>query len=214
MTALVASASVSDDDTRLPGPRIAALAAESRSSSAATNALDSTYRRARATSAVVPTARVRRRRGAPVGVLRFATVAVDQRSSRTARQPDVRPFLERIAVLNRWLNDASCQQRVVVTTAGLRDQCRGNELGDDASMRGHRDAFSSLDSADVAAQIVLEFSNAGFHPSSIATCGRMWNQGEGLFTAMRSAHPVAPAGRSSDLAQTTEGAPFLRSTPV
>ena len=82
----------------------------------------------------MPTARVRRRRGAPVGRLRFATVAVNQRRGRAARQPEVRPFLERIAVLNRWLNDASGQQRVVVTTAGLRDVCRGNELGDDASV--------------------------------------------------------------------------------
>lgn len=42
MTALVASAIVSVDDTRRPGRRIAALAAASRSSSAATSALDST----------------------------------------------------------------------------------------------------------------------------------------------------------------------------
>ena len=108
-----------------------------------------------------------------MGVLRFATVAIDQRGGRARRKPDVRPVFERIAVLRGRLNNACRDQLVIPTAPRLRPECWGYQLGHDASVRRHRDALSGFDSTDVSAQVVLQLPNASFHSSSIATCGHI-----------------------------------------
>ena len=99
MIARPASESVNADVTRRVPAGSRFVTSVSCSRSAATSALDSTY-----FTCVVAALPVRERvaaadRERPVAALGFATISVDERRRRTARQPDVRPILEGIAGL-------------------------------------------------------------------------------------------------------------------
>jgi len=146
-------------------------------SSAATSALDSMYRMLAAATlgrcARVAVFRVERRRGA----LRFATIAVDQCSGSAARQPDVRPVLEWVASFHGGVENAGRDE--LVPPASWRRAAtvpRRHEFGDHPPVGGNRNPLACFNSADVAAQVVFELSDAGLHVMNIATCGHIRNR--------------------------------------
>jgi hypothetical protein len=170
-------------------------AAVSRSSSAATRALDSMYRTlvraamGRAGRAAA-TFRADRRRGA----LRFATIGVDELRGGTRRQADVGPVLERVSSLYRRMENARGNQLVPSTSGGLaRGQFWRHELRDNAPMSGHGNPLSRFDSPNISAQVVLQLANAGLHVASIATCATSATVEGGrsgaAFTAVRRGLP-------------------------
>ena len=151
-------------------------AAVSCSNNAATSALDSMYRML-AAAALGRRARVAVFRGERrPGALRFATIAVDQFSSGAVRQPDVRPVLERVTSFHGGMENAGRNEFVPpasgrsAATASWRD-----EFGDHTPVSGDRNTLARFDSADVAAQVVFELSDAGLHFINIATCGHICN---------------------------------------
>ena len=176
MIARPASARVRADVTCCVPAGCGFMAAVSRSNSAATSALDSIYRM-RAAAALGRRARVavlrgERRRGA----LRFATIAIDQFSGDAGRQPNVWPVLERVASFHWGMENAGRNKLVPpasgrsAATASWRD-----EFGDHTPVSGDRNPLACFDSADVAAQVVFELSDAGLHVMNIATCGHICN---------------------------------------
>ena len=91
-------------------PAFGVMAAESCSNKAATSALDSMYRMLVAAAldrlARVIVFRAERRRE----TLRFATIAVDQFSGGSRRQPDVGPILERVTGFHWRMEDAGSNE--------------------------------------------------------------------------------------------------------
>jgi hypothetical protein len=172
MIARPASENVNADVTRRVPAGSRFVTSVSCSRSAATSALDSTYftcvaaaRPAR--ERVAPAARER-----PVAALRFATIRVDQRRCRTARQADVRPILEGIAGLQGRTESPSCQQVVPSTAMCVTSRFRRDQFGDHASMSSDRDSFAGFYAAYVPTQVVFQLSHAsGGHVVIIATCG-------------------------------------------
>ncbi len=173
MIARPASARVRADVTWCV-PAGAFRTAGSCSSNAATSALDSMYRMIAAAAfgrrARVMVFRTVRRRGA----LRFATIAVDQFSGRSRRQPDIRPVFERVTRFHGRMENAG-RNKLFPPASGRRaaPSSRRHELGDHSSMSGHRNPLTFLDSSDIAAQVVFELSDTGLHPTNIATCGHI-----------------------------------------
>ena len=148
--------------------------AVSCSSSAASSALDSMYRML-AVPALADRAReVALRGGRRCRSLRFATVAVDQFGGCAPRQSDVRPILERVASLDRRVENARRNEFVPPACArSPRVSPRRNQFSDNAPVGRHRNPLAGLDSADVAAQVVLQLSDSRFHESNIATYGHI-----------------------------------------
>ena len=174
MMARAASASVKADVTCRPSTRSAANAEGSCSNSAASKALDSMYRRlspATWTGGIREAGlRIGRRRCG----LRFATIAVDQFRGRATRQPDIRPVLQRVARFHGRTNHPGRNELVESTSRRSHGTGpRRNELSDNTAMCRHRNPLASLDSADVAAQIVLQLSNSSLHAPNIATYGHI-----------------------------------------
>ena len=173
MIARPASARVRADVTCCV-PAGAFRTARSCSNSAATSALDSTNRIPAAAAlgrpAGVPVFRVERRRG----TLRFATIAVDQFSGGSRRQPDIRPVLERVTSFHGRMENAG-RNELFPPASGRRAAPSSwrHELGDNASVSGHRNPLTCFDSPDVAAQVVSELSDTGLHLTNIATCGHI-----------------------------------------
>jgi len=113
------------------------MAAVSCSNSAATSALDSMYRMLAAATlgrrARMVVFRIEPRRG----VLRFATIGVDQFSSSASRQPDIRPVLERVTSFDGGVEDAR-RNELVPPASGRRAATvsRRYEFSDHASVGG------------------------------------------------------------------------------
>jgi hypothetical protein len=148
--------------TRRPWVRTALRASGFRSSSAATNALDSIYRRP---SEGVTDAVCAGVEGFGVR-LRFATVSVDQLGSGSSRQRNVRPILRRVAGFERRPNHARRDEFIEAARCPCCCCARRNELGDDATMSRNRDTFAGFDPPDVPAQVVFELPDAsGGHNS-------------------------------------------------
>jgi hypothetical protein len=168
-TARLVSAIVRVDVIRRPGARIEAFAAMSPSITAATRALDSMYRQAGAAAADERPAGVRRCGTA----LRFATVAVNQGGCRAGRKPNLRAVFHRVTVLNGWRNRAGGHEQVDLANSAAAAGGWRNKLGDNPPVSGNYDTLSRLDSPDVPAKVVLQFSYAGLHVSSIAICGHI-----------------------------------------
>lgn len=173
MIARPASARVNADVTCCVPAGSGFMAVVSRSSNAATSALDSMYRMLAAAALGRRTRAAFRGERCP-GALRFATIAVDQFSGGTGRQPDVWPILERVTSFHWGMENAGRNELVPpasgrsAATASWRD-----ELGNHTPVGGDRNPLACFDSADVAAQVVFELSDAGLHFMNIATCGHM-----------------------------------------
>ena len=104
--------------------------------------------------------------------LRFATIAVDQFSGGSRRQPDVGPVLERVTSFHRRMEDAGRNELLPSASGRCADTSSWrHELGDDTPVSGHRDPLACFDSPDVAAQVVFQLSDAGLHLINIATYG-------------------------------------------
>jgi len=160
-----------DVTTRVPaGSRF--VTAVSCSRSAATSAVDSTYR-----TCVVATARACEP-GATIGgdgrllELRFATICVNQFGGRATREADVRPILKRIAGFKRWPQNPSRNELVPTTPPWSSRGFWWNDLRHDAAMSRNRNALTGFYAPNVPAQVVFQLTNArGGHYPIIATCG-------------------------------------------
>ena len=172
MIARPASGNVSADVTRRVPGGSRLMTSVSCSRRAATSALDSTY--CTCVGAALP-ARERiaaADRERPVVALGFATISVDQRRCRTARQADVRPILEGIAGFQGRAESSCRQEFVPATPMRLTTRFWRDQFGDDSPVRGDRDPFASFHAAYVSTQVVLQFPDAsGRHAGIIATCG-------------------------------------------
>src|SRR5439155_20168251 len=177
MIARPASARVRADVTCCVPSGSGFMTAVSCSNSAATSALDSMYRMLARTAVVgrracMPVFRRERRRPA----LRFATIAVDQFSGGARRQPDVGPVLERVTRFHRRVENPGRYELVPAASGRSADTASWrNEFGDDSPVSGDRNPLACFNSADVAAQVVFELSDAGLHFMNIATCGHICN---------------------------------------
>ena len=165
MMARPASARVRAEVTCCVPRGIFFMTAASRSSSAATRALDSMYRTL-AWVAMGPVGRP----GAAFGAercrraLRFATIGVDEFRGRTRRQADVGPVLERVARLRRRVENAGGNELVPSTSGGLaRRRSWRHEFSDDAPMSGHRNPLSRFNASNISAQVVPELANSRLH---------------------------------------------------
>ena len=175
MMARAASASVKADVTCRPSAWSAANAEASCSSSAASRALDSMYRRLAVAASTGGTREVGVRTGLRRCGLRFATVAVDQARGRATRQSNIRPVLEEVSSLDGRTNHASRDQLVEsASPRGPQAGPRRNQLGDNTPMRRHRNPLACFDAADVAAQVVPQLPDPRFHGPNIATCGHIY----------------------------------------
>ena len=169
MTARAASASVSADATRHPGPQspLAATCLEQPRRARWTRRIEART----ATSVLVRAGRERRRPEPLTPTLRFATVAVNQRRRGATRAADVGPVLERVALFDRGLNHAGREpsRRSGAAPPSPRARAAGvpRRRAHGLSPRCAR----PLDSSEVATQVVLEFPHARFHGPIIATCG-------------------------------------------
>ncbi len=174
MIARPASARARADVTRCV-PAGAFRTAGSRSSNAATSALDSMYRMlAAATSG--RRARVMVFRAERRGTLRFATIAVDQLSGGSRRQPNVGPVLEWVTSFHRRMKNAGCEEFLPPASRRRADTASWrHEFGDDAPVSGHRNPLACFNSPDVAAQVDSQLSDGCLHPIDIATCGHICN---------------------------------------
>ena len=155
--ARAASASVSADAIRRPLLRTAVRASMSRSSSAATNALDSMYRiPARALASAVPAAA---REGLRPGRrLDFATIVVNQLGGGSSRKCNVRPVFGRVAGFQggRITPEATRSSKRLGVPFVLT---RRDKLRNHPAMCRDRDTFARLNTPNVAAQIVFQFAN-------------------------------------------------------
>src|SRR5437870_10489839 len=132
---------------RRPRARIARCATTSASRKLARSALDSMYRAAAAVAAP-------RRR------LPLATIFGHQRSRRAGRQPQPREIGEGIAALEGRADDTCRDQLLVARPPGRSAAGRTDELGDDTAPIGDADALAGLHASHVAAQVILEITNA------------------------------------------------------
>ena len=174
MMARDASASVKADVTFRPSALSAANADGSCSSRAASNALDSMYRRLSTAIGTRGTWEAGLRTGRRRCRLRFATIAVDQVRGGATRQADIRPVLQGVASFDGWTNHPSRHEFVEpALPRGSRAGPRRNELRDNAAVRRHRNPLAGLDSADVPAQVVPQVPDPGLHDLNIATCGHI-----------------------------------------
>lgn len=195
--ARAASAKVRADVTSRTSTGSALIAVVSCSSRAATSALDSMYRTLVTSTAsgraIAPSFRGDRRRA----VLRFATVAVDQFGGGATRQPDVGPILEGVAGFNGRVKNALRNELVPTASARTsRSTSRRHQLGNHAPVGRDRNSLASLDAADVAAQIVLQLTDASFHsPYNIATCGHTCKVRPGNYSPASSGPMLARAAR-------------------
>ena len=123
--------------------------------------------------------------------LRFATVSVDQFSSGSGREPDIRPILRWVARFERWPNHARGNEFVESARHACCCLCaRRDQFRDHATMSRNRDTFTGFDSPDVTAQVVLELPDtSGDHDQSIATCGHTWQPTRSGVVLIRSADP-------------------------
>src|SRR4029450_12918722 len=92
--------------------------------------------------------------------LRFATVSVDQFRSGSGRERNIRPVLPRVAGFEWRPNHAGGDELV---EAARRGRCRcawRDQLRNHPTMSRDRNTFAGLNSPDVAAQAVLELTDA------------------------------------------------------
>ncbi len=159
---------VNADVTWRPLVRSDLSATASRSSSAATKALDSMYR----TPALSTS-----RGDAPV--LRFATIRVNQSCGRPWRKLNLRPALCRVTRLDRRPNYAGCNELVKAAwTAVPRLRGGRNKFRHHSAMCRDRDTFPRLDASYDATQVISELTyTRGRHEQSIAICGHIDKQG-------------------------------------
>jgi hypothetical protein len=179
--ARAASASVNADVTSRPSACSAFSAISSPSRSAASSALDSTYRMPVAVVAAGWGAAVTGRAPRARPRLRFATVAVDQVGGGSPWKPDVRPRFEGVTGLDGRANDTFGDE-LVEPTSTTRSRCRagGNKLGDDTAVCRDRDTLARLDPAYVATQVVFQLADAcRCHNLSIATCSHIGKRSAG-----------------------------------
>src|SRR6185436_19510427 len=120
-------------------------------------ALDSMYRRLAVTAfarpARTPGFRAERRRG----MLRFATIAVDQCSGGAPRQPNVGPVLERVSRFHWRMQNAGSEEFLPAAFGRCPETASGrHDLGDDAPVSRHRNPLPCFDAPDVAAQVVFQ----------------------------------------------------------
>lgn len=136
--------------------------------------------------------------------LRFATVSVDQFSSGSGREPDIRPILRWVARFERWPNHARCNEFV---ESARRTHClcaRRDQFRDHATMSRNRYTFAGFDSPDVTAQVVLELTDtSGGHDESIATCGHIWQPTRSGVVLIRSADAGMAVSRTSTCSRWT-----------
>jgi hypothetical protein len=170
-----ASASVSADVTCRPLACSACRTPTSPSRSAARRALDSMYRMAVTAASAGRRGPARGRAGRPGRRLRFATIALDQFGSGSARQPDVRPLFQRVAGLDGRANHPLGNELVEsASTARSRCRARGNKLGDHAAMSRDGHSLARFDASYVATEVVLQFADARRgHILIIATCSHI-----------------------------------------
>ena len=95
-------------------------------------------------------------------MLRLATIGVDELGRRSSRQSNIWPILGGIAGFEWGTDDASCDEFFeTARTTAFRRRSGRNKFRDDPAVSGNGDALASLDSADVAAEVVLQLANAG-----------------------------------------------------
>src|SRR5206468_8200050 len=133
---------------RRPRARIARCAATSASRKLARSALDSMYRAAAAVAAP-------RRRPLPL-----ATIFGHQRRRRAGRQPQPREIGEGIAALEGRADDTCRDQLLVARPPGRSAAGRTDKLGHDTAPIGDADVLAALPASHVAAQLILEITNA------------------------------------------------------
>lgn len=117
-----------------------------------------------------------RRAGSRRVVLRVATVAVHQFSRGAARQADVGPVFEGVPGFEWWMQDTALQEfipRAAVPGAG--SAAGWDQFGHHTSVSRHRDTLAGVNVTNVVAQVVLQFTDTGFHNPIIATCSHNAN---------------------------------------
>ena len=92
--------------------------------------------------------------------LRFATIGVNQLGGGSRRKPDGRPPFRRVTGFEWWANHSGGDELVDAAGRALRHSAWLDKLSDHAAMSRDRNTLAGLDPPNVAAQVVLEFTDA------------------------------------------------------